>query len=778
MPSKRRIRVAFRSCFALFALASLVAPAWGQTSSVDQWIWTGGFGSFPATGAGPSAFYGTKGVPGVQNTPGGRSDYVSWTDDQGNFWLFGDDGTVNDLWKYDTASGQWTWVNGPYYGQCTNDPQDLQDCWPTYGTLGVADPANTPPPFRLASSFSGSDGNLWLIGGMGLDARQVGGPLNALWKYDPLKNEWTWMSGGSEFINNRPFPAVYGSKDVPAKSNTPGSITQPETWSTTDGNLWVYGGTAEDDKGNHGNSDDLWSYNIATDMWTWVRGSGTTASSVPHPASYGTIGVAAPSNSPGERLEATTWTDARGHLWLFSGLGQPNDLWEYDPSTNLWTWVSGTTDPNCNSDGCASKGIYGTLGIASPGNTPGTRTGAAAWTALDGSLWLYGGLGPDSTGISAGTPGTTWLNDLWQFDPDTRQWTWVSGSDLQPCAELNVTGNSSWGFWCWTSVDRGVMGSAGVANTPGSRNGSAAWRDLAGNLRLFGGDYFFGSAGVAYGYKDALMDDLWSFHPASAFNRATKPPKFSLSSGNYTTAQTVMISDADTGAPIYYTTDGSTPDQQSDLYTAPLTLSQNTVLKAIAVAGGAGASAVTQATYVFQWSFTMSMAGGSPSAVNIPSGGTGTFTLEVNPVLGSTFPSPVSFAVSGLPQGATGSFNPSSISTGASQSKISFLVQTTAASAMNSARPDTSLFLCFLSAPLLLMTARRRMHSICGCMRIVLCVCAMALAAGAITACSGGATSGSGGSGSGGTPPGTYPLTVTATCGKSQATIVVKAVVD
>jgi N-acetylneuraminic acid mutarotase len=777
MPCTRRIRVAFRSSLALLALASVLAPAWGQTSPVDQWTWNGGFGSFPAGTGGPSTFYGTKGVPGAQNTPGGRTDYVSWTDDQGNFWLFGDDGVVNDLWKYDTASGQWTWVSGPYYGQCATDPQD---CWPTYGTLGVPDPANTPPPLQFASSFTGSDGNLWLIGGLGLDARQFGGALNALWKYDPLKNEWTQMSGGSQFIDDKPFAAVYGSKGVPAKANTPGSITFPETWSTPDGNLWVYGGTAEDDKGNAGDSDDLWSYNIATGMWTWVSGSGTTADQFPHAPSYGTKGLPAPSNSPGARIGSTTWTDRQGNLWLFSGLGQPNDLWEFDPAANLWTWVSGTTDASCYGAQCASDGIYGTLGIASPGNTPGTRTGAAAWRALDGTLWLYGGLGPDSTGDSAGTPGTTWLNDLWQFDPATGQWTWMSGADLQPCAELNVTQYSSWGTWCWTSVVRGEMGSPDASNTPGSRNGSAAWRDLAGNLRLFGGDNFFGSAGIPYSYKDALMDDVWSFHPASAFDRVTSAPKFSLSAGNYTTAQTVTISDADSGAAIYYTTDGSTPGQQSDLYAGSLQLSQNTVLKAVAVAANAGVSGVTEATYVFQWSFSMSMAGGSPSGVNIPRGSSGTFTLEVNPILGSTFPSTVTFSVSGLPEGATGAFNPSSIASGSAQSKINLTVQTRAASAMLVSHSTSTLFLCFLGSPLLLLASRRRAITGCAGLRILFLGLALAAPLGFLSACGGGGASsgGTGGSGGNPTPAGTYPLTITATCGQAQAKINVTAVVQ
>ncbi len=75
-------------------------------------------------------------------------------------------------------------------------------------------------------------------------------------------------------------------------------------------------------------------------------------------------------------------------------------------------------------------------------------------------------------------------------------------------------------------------------------------------------------------------------------------PTFSPAGGSYAAAQTVAISDATSGATIYYTTDGSTPTTSSKVYSAPVTVSSSAVLKAIAAASGSPNSNVGAATYL------------------------------------------------------------------------------------------------------------------------------------------------------------------------------------
>jgi len=74
-------------------------------------------------------------------------------------------------------------------------------------------------------------------------------------------------------------------------------------------------------------------------------------------------------------------------------------------------------------------------------------------------------------------------------------------------------------------------------------------------------------------------------------------PTLSIPSGTYSSAQAVTISDATTGATIYYTTNGSTPSTSSTKYTGAITVSSSETLEAIATASGYSTSAVASATY-------------------------------------------------------------------------------------------------------------------------------------------------------------------------------------
>lgn len=76
-------------------------------------------------------------------------------------------------------------------------------------------------------------------------------------------------------------------------------------------------------------------------------------------------------------------------------------------------------------------------------------------------------------------------------------------------------------------------------------------------------------------------------------------PTFSPAPGTFAAAQTVTLSDATTGASVYYTVDGSTPSAASTLYSssAPISVSATTTIKAIAVASGYTNSAIASGTY-------------------------------------------------------------------------------------------------------------------------------------------------------------------------------------
>jgi outer membrane protein OmpA-like peptidoglycan-associated protein len=72
---------------------------------------------------------------------------------------------------------------------------------------------------------------------------------------------------------------------------------------------------------------------------------------------------------------------------------------------------------------------------------------------------------------------------------------------------------------------------------------------------------------------------------------------FEPAPGTYTGPQMVTLSTSTPGAVIHYTTDGSEPTAESPVYTAPIPVDASTTIKAIAIAPGMPASAVSIAAY-------------------------------------------------------------------------------------------------------------------------------------------------------------------------------------
>jgi hypothetical protein len=105
------------------------------------------------------------------------------------------------------------------------------------------------------------------------------------------------------------------------------------------------------------------------------------------------------------------------------------------------------------------------------------------------------------------------------------------------------------------------------------------------------------------------------------FSGQTPPISFLPTGGTYTAAQLVTISDTDTKANIYYTTDGSTPTASSNLFTGPITVATSETISAIAIDPSLQNSNVATAAYVIQ-------AGGS--SINFGSGFSSTAGLKLN----------------------------------------------------------------------------------------------------------------------------------------------------
>ncbi|MGO9593674.1 MAG: kelch repeat-containing protein [Steroidobacteraceae bacterium] len=437
-------------------------------SDYGQWIWEGGLNTVNAGGV-----YGTQGATSASNLPGARYSASSWTDSSGNFWLFGGvgydlaggAGYLNDLWQYSPSTGQWTWVSGGNGDNVSG----------VYGTQGTASAGNLPGARYSASTWIDSSGNLWLFGGYGYDSTGGAGYLNDLWRYSPSTGQWTWVSGG----NADNAAGVYGTQGTASAGNLPGARYSASPWIDSSGNLWLFGGIGYGSTGV-GNLNDLWRYSPSTGQWTWISGGNAdNAAGV-----YGTQGTSSAGNLPGARQAANSWIDSSGNLWLFGGygrdstedLGYLNDLWQYSPSTGLWTWISGGSGDN-------ASGVYGTHGTASAGNVPGARQAASSWIDSSGNLWLFGGVGYDSGG------GLGDLNDLWQYSPSSGLWTWVGGSN---------TPNAAGAY--------GTQGTVSASTVPGARYSASAWFDSSGNLWLFGGAGY-GSTGNGY------LNDLWQFLP-------------------------------------------------------------------------------------------------------------------------------------------------------------------------------------------------------------------------------------------------------------------------
>jgi len=234
------------------AASTRVNDLWKYTISTNQWTWISG-----SSISNQNGMYGTLGIASATNVPGARQAGISWIDNSNNFWMMGGYGYplsgsasyLNDLWKYNDVSNQWTWVSG---ADSTFQPAN-------YGIQGIASPTNIPGARQMSISSKDSNGDFWLFGAWG----NIGPPfgrINDLWKYDLTMNEWTWVAGD----NATDQAGTYGTMGVGSTSNIPGARRMGISWTDATGNFWLFGGNMSDGAGGSLLLNDLWKINTGT----------------------------------------------------------------------------------------------------------------------------------------------------------------------------------------------------------------------------------------------------------------------------------------------------------------------------------------------------------------------------------------------------------------------------------------------------------------------------------------------------------------------------------
>lgn len=452
----QQVKNIFR-CIVILSSLFLTARC-AQTSSVTTtavFSWLSGQSTVLS-----NTVYGNQGTFSATNIPGARKGAMTWRDKFNNLWLFGGYGLsgsgttagyLNDLWVFNGA--QWSWIGGSNTLNSTG----------SYGTTGIPTASNSPPARMNGLAWVDLSGNFWLFGGQGPSYN-----FNDVWKFNGLN--WTWVAGPQ---GNAAQLGVYGSKGVSAAANHPGARTQAAGAADPQGNFWLFGGSGYTDTAI-GTPTDLWQFNISTLCWTWMGGTNLSAQS----GSYGAQGIASGSNIPGARYGAAYWTDPSGNFWMFGGNGVDgsgvsgylNDLWKFDGTAWIWTWVSGSAHANEISD-------YGYKGIPSSTNMPGGRMNATGFTDEHNNQWVF-----------QGTTGVVRFADFWKFDGTN--WTWAYGSNV---ADQNGT--------------YGLQGVSLATSSPGAREETTGWTAANGSFYLFGG------YGVDSGSGYSYLNDLWHFSP-------------------------------------------------------------------------------------------------------------------------------------------------------------------------------------------------------------------------------------------------------------------------
>ncbi len=199
--------------------------------------------------------------------------------------------------------------------------------------------------------------------------------------------------------------------------------------------------------------------------------------------------------------------------------------------------------------------------------------------AVKFDLWSNNGEGYDSTGVYKNGASPT-----------------IPAIDMTPSGLNLSSGDTMRAHIVYDGMTLFLTITDPVANTSFSTNVAVDIPGTIGSNTAYAG--FTAATGGLGTSQKILTWNFWS-NPNLGPPQPVPTPVVSLAGGLYTTPQLVTVTDSLEGTAIHYTIDGTVPTASSPVYTGALTLTNTTLLQAVAVATGYPCSNPAKASYIF-----------------------------------------------------------------------------------------------------------------------------------------------------------------------------------
>lgn len=293
---------------------------WRYNTSTDRWTFISG------SLEDGSGMYVDKGASSTISYPSARSrTVISFIDNNNDIILFRGNNS-NDLWKYNIAQNEWTWVSGI-------NPVDVSFSVTEFiSNDGTELDKNTPAGNNGYSIFWTNENNdYFLLEGNG--TRNI----YQIWKFEQSSGYWLSEKKIAGFPNH----SVFGVEDV---STEPTKHSNSYHW-IHENYLYIFGGQATGFGIDYTNV--LYKLNLENYNWTWLKGVtkidkdsiGTNFDQIPLQKNPGFVhGIGNPHelNLPSRRSNGISWIEGNK---LYLGYGKARiqylyDIWALDVTTN------------------------------------------------------------------------------------------------------------------------------------------------------------------------------------------------------------------------------------------------------------------------------------------------------------------------------------------------------------------------------------------------------------------------------------------------------------